>query len=73
MSEDKSKAERLGGPFMIQDRDHMSEIGQIGHESRQGRQQSEQSQGDSDQHRSSPSDATLQQGGERIRRRPKLL
>jgi len=66
MAEDKRKAERLGGEFMIQDRDH-TEAGQMGGETRQGGgRQSEQSQGDRGQNGGG------QQGGEK-RRRSKLL
>jgi len=67
MAEDKRKADRLGGEFMIQDRDHTGETGQMGGEARQGGgRQSEQSQGDRGQNGGG------QQGGEK-RRRSKLL
>ena len=68
MATDRNKADRLDGPYMIQDRDHMSEIGQVGGEAKgRGGRQAEQSQSDSRQHGSD------QQGGERSRRRSKLL
>ncbi len=62
MPEDKGKSSRPGGEFMIQDRDHLGEVGQMGGESRNvvGRQ-SQQSDGDSRRHG--------QQGGERSRKR----
>jgi len=65
MAEDRSKT---GGPYLIQDQDHMSEIGQLGGEARSGGgRQSEQSQSESRQRGSG------QQGGERRRRRTKFL
>lgn len=68
MAEEKRNAEQQGGEYMIQDRDHLSGIGQVGGESNRGRgRQSEQSMGDS-RH-----EGTGQQGGERSRRRSKLL
>jgi general stress protein YciG len=69
MTEDKNKAERLGGPHMIQDRDHLSEVGQMGGESKQGggSRQAEQSQADTRQRGSG------QQGGERGYKRRKFL
>jgi general stress protein YciG len=68
MAEEKREAERQGGEYMIQDRDHMSETGQLGGQARHGGgRQSEQSQGGSGQGGSG------QQGGERSRKRGKLL
>ena len=65
MAEDRSKA---GGPYMIQDQDHMSEVGQMGGEARNGGgRQSEQSQSESRRQGSG------QQGGERSRKRTKFL
>ena len=67
MPEDKREAERLGGEHMIHDRDHTTDIGQMGGESRRGgARQSEQSQSGSRQQGSG------QQGGEK-RRRTKFL
>jgi len=68
MTQDRSKTERLGGPYMIQDRDHMSEVGQVGGEARRGgSRQVEQSQGETRQR------ASGQQGGERGYKRRKFL
>jgi len=68
MAEDKREVEREGGEYMIQDRDHTSEVGQMGGKASHGRgRQSEQSQGGSQQHGGG------QQGGERSRKRNKLL
>ena len=72
MSQDVSRAERFGGPYMIQDRDHTSAIGQMGGEARQGRQ-SEQSQSDSRQPGSRNDDRSRQRGGERGYQRRKFL
>lgn len=53
MAEEKRNAEQFGGEYMIQDRDHMNQMGgQTG-----GGRQSDQSQGDS-----------RQQGGEQRRK-----
>ncbi len=62
MPEDRSKSVRPSGEFMIQDRDHMADAGQMGGQGRDvvGRQ-AEQSHGESRQHG--------QQGGERSRKR----
>jgi hypothetical protein len=62
------KANRVGGPYMIQDSDHMSGQGQVGGEA--DSRQSEQSQGETRQqggHR----DSGGQQGGERTHKRNK--
>lgn len=68
MAEEKREAERQGGEYMIQDRDHTNETGQMGGQASHGRgRQSEQSQGGSGQGGSG------QQGGERSRKRSKLL
>jgi general stress protein YciG len=65
MAEDRSKT---GGPYMIQDQDHMSEVGQMGGAARSGgSRQSEQSQSDSRQQGGG------QQGGQRSRKRTKFL
>jgi hypothetical protein len=66
MAVERNKAERLDGPYMIQDRDHLSEVGQVGGDTRDSRQ-SQQGHGDSRQQGGG------QQGGERSRRRSKLL
>ena len=58
MAEEKRNAEQLGGEYMIQDRDHMS---QMGGQTGTGRQ-SDQSQGDSRQQGGG------QQGGEQRRK-----
>ena len=74
MVEDRNKANRLGGPYMIQDRDHMSEVGQTGGEVRHGSgRQVEQSQGDTRQQGSGQHSSSGQQGGERSHKRRKLL
>jgi len=62
MAEEKRDAERIGGEYMIQDRDH--EVGQMGGEANRGRtRQFEQSQGDSRQ-QGSGQGGSGQQGGE---------
>lgn len=66
MAAERNKAERLDGPYMIQDRDHQSGVGQVGGNT-SGSRQPEQSQADSRHH------GSAQQGGERTRRRSKLL
>ena len=63
MVDDRNKANRVGGPYMIQDRDHLNEAGQMGGDARTARsRQPEQSQGDS-----------RQQGGERRQKKTKFL
>jgi hypothetical protein len=62
MPEDKGKSSRPSGEFMIQDRDHLGDLGQMGGESRGVvARQSQQSHSDNRQHG--------QQGGERSRKR----
>jgi len=73
MAEDRKKSDRLGGEFMIQDRDHMSETGQMGGEAGQGGRQSEQSHGEGRQQGGGQHQGSGQQGGERSKRRSKLL
>ena len=64
MTEEKREAERLGGEYMIQDRDHMGGPGQMGGEVGQRRgKQFDQSQGGSGQQ-----EGGRQQGGERGRK-----
>jgi len=66
MPEDRNESERLGGEFMIQDRDHQSGSGQMGGEggSASGRQP-EQGQDDSRQQGRVERYGASQQGGER--------
>jgi hypothetical protein len=72
MKEDKAKRDGVGGPYMIQDHDHLGNSGQMGGESGQaGGQQSQQGQGDSKQR--SGQHSAGQQGGEQSKRRSKLL
>jgi len=76
MAEGKSEAERQGGEYMIQDRDHMGDAGQMGGEAGRNRgRQSEQSQGGSRQQGSAQDqDGTSgQQGGEQGYRRRKYI
>jgi hypothetical protein len=61
------EAEREGGEFMIQDRDHMGQTQMGGDAGDRGRRQASQSHGDSHQQSGG------QQGGERKQRKPKLL
>jgi hypothetical protein len=73
MADEKNKANRFGGPYMIQDSDHMSEIRQVGGEAGEGSsRQVGQSQGDSQQGGVDHSGGG-QQGGEKSKRRPRLL
>ncbi len=66
---DKNKADRLGGEYMIQDRDHMSEMGQMGGQANSGNPpQAEQSQGASRQHGGDQYGGSRQQGGEKHRK-----
>jgi hypothetical protein len=68
MGQDRNQADRLGGEYMIQDRDHMSETGQMGDDAGdRGGQQSEQSQGGSRQ-QGDDQQSGRQQGGEQNRR-----
>jgi hypothetical protein len=68
MGQDRNQADRLGGEYMIQDRDHMSKTGQMGDEaSDRGGQQSDQSQGGSRQ-QGDDQQSGRQQGGEQNRR-----
>jgi general stress protein YciG len=72
MSEDRNRADGPSGPYMIQDRDHMTEIGQMGGEAGTGSgRQSEQSQSESRQRRSGQQGG--QQGGEQGYRRREFL
>lgn len=69
MAEDKREADRLGGEYMIQDRDHSVDAGQMGGETSHRRgQQSEQSQGASRQQGGGQHSGGGQQGGERNRK-----
>jgi len=43
MAEDKNKQEPLGGPYMVQDRDHLGDPGQMGGDANRGSRQSDQS------------------------------
>ena len=69
MTEAKKTVDREGGPYMIQDHDHMT--GQMGGNTGRTGRQAEQSAGDSAQHGGHQSSG--QQGGEKSRRRSKLL
>jgi hypothetical protein len=74
MTEEKNKANRFGGPYMIQDSDHMSEIGQVGGEAMDGgERQVGQSHGETRQQGGGDHSTGGQQGGERSKRRPRLL
>lgn len=74
MAEDRSKAPNAGGPYMIQDRDHMSDIAQAGGETgRSDRPQSQQGQSGGGQQGGDLHSDSGQQNGERRTRRPKLL
>jgi hypothetical protein len=70
MAEVRNNESRFGGEYMIQDRDHMSEINQATNEAdRGGARQSEQSQSDSRQ-QGGDDDANAQQGsGDNNRRK----
>ena len=69
MAEDKSEAGRLGGEYMVQDRDHMSEAGQMGGQASHGRgRQFEQSQSGSRQQGGGQQGDSGQQGGEQHRK-----
>lgn len=73
MGQDRNQADRLGGEYMIQDRDHMSETGQMGDEaSDRGAQQSDQSQGGGSRQQGDDQQSGRQQGGEQ-KRRSRLL
>jgi hypothetical protein len=71
MAEEKREAEQVGGEYMIHDRDH--EVGQIGGARRDRIRQSEQSQGGSHGTHGTHGTGSGQQGGERSRKRSKLL
>ena len=68
MSSNKSDAEQVGGPFMIQDRDHAPETGQVGHEPPHGRGKEEQSQAYSGDRDGGDPEPRPQNGGERRRK-----
>jgi hypothetical protein len=69
MAENRNKSDRLGGEYMIQDRDHMSDAGQVGGGARNtGSRQSEQSHADRPQ-QGHTHDHGGQQGGERSAKR----
>jgi hypothetical protein len=73
MAVERNEAEREGGEFMIQDRDHLGQSGQMGGETPdRGRRQTGQSQGDSRQQGGGQQNGG-QQGGERKQRKAKLL
>ena len=61
MAKDRNKTDRLGGQFMIQDRDHMSEVGQMGDDAKHG---------GGPQFDQSPSRSRQQGGGQKLRQRP---
>jgi hypothetical protein len=69
MAEVRNNESRLGGEYMIQDRDHMSEINQATDNANRGARQSEQSQSDSRQ-QGGDDDTNGQQGsGDNNRRK----
>ena len=68
MTEVRNNESRFGGQYMIQDRDHMSEIPQTSDKAgRSGVRQSEQSQSDARQQGSGDDSASRQQGDRRSR------
>ena len=68
MAQDRN--EELGGPYMIQDRDHLV---QQGGQTKSGKgRQSDQSQ-DQNRQQGGQADTTAQQGGGKTTRRSKLL
>jgi hypothetical protein len=72
MSANRKDTERFGGEFMIQERDHMSNVGQVGGDGQQAGGQAQQSEGASRQQGDGRDSASGQQGGER-RRTPRRL
>lgn len=74
MAEDRIKTDRLGGRYMIQDRDHLGEAGQMGGEARNSNaRQTEQSHTASRPRSTDPQRGSFQQGGERGYRRREFL
>ena len=69
MAEERKAVDREGGQYMIQDHDHMS--GQMGGGAGRASRQAEQSVGDTAPHGGHQSSG--QQGGEKSRRRGKML
>lgn len=66
MAEDRNEQSRFGGQYMVQDRDHMSEVPQATDKAnRGGVRQSEQSQGDARQQGGDDRSAGRQQGEQR--------
>jgi hypothetical protein len=66
MAEVRNDESRFGGQYMIQDRDHMSDIAQTSDKAnRSGVRQSEQSQSESRQQGAGDDSAGRQQGGGR--------
>jgi hypothetical protein len=61
--------DRLGGPYMIQDRDHLGDPGEPARKAHRGARQSEQSHTGHRQQGGSDQNVSGQQGGEKSRRR----
>jgi len=72
MPADRKDAETYGGEFMIQERDHMGDVAQIGGGAERSARQAQQSEGASRQQGGVRDSASGQQGGER-NRRPRQL
>jgi general stress protein YciG len=68
MARDTTNADRLGGEYMIQDRDHMTEIGQSSGDAVRVSRQADQAQSENRPHNSGG-----QQGGERRRKGTRFL
>ncbi len=64
MAEDRNES-RFGGQYMVQDRDHMSEIRQTTDKANRGVRQSEQSQSGGGQQGNGDQSALAQQGDRR--------
>jgi len=71
MPADRNKENRVGGEFMIQDRDHLGDAGQMGGETGNTGRQADQSQNPGPQQGGQHDGG--QQGSERPKRRSKLL